>query len=338
VTPDLFAPAPELRFSVEGPREARRHFRAEYGAPLAPRSGAPPGATVSVTFGGRHAQATEDCAGGGHKSVRWTVTLGDPDREPLSVRIGIRGRPRRFALSLVQGFVVEPLVSVAAARADLVLLPAGALVAGGGAVILLGRSGAGKTSVVARALADGHQALGDDQIILAGEGVVRPWPRRLRVYPDLRATAPTAVGRLPTRRRAALGGLAALNRVTRGWVAPSLPLPWRELGAAPAAGPVPADRVIVLERGGAAGAVAAEPLRGDAVTALAGEILREQRARFAELAGQRWTEALADTERRERILLQHALGDLPAERWKVPAAWPASTAVAALAARLGVGG
>lgn len=339
MTADLFTPAPELRISIEGSRDARRHFRAEYGAALTPpRTGPAAAEEVRVTVGGAHDDPLDEGVDGGHKTVRWTVALGDPGAHPLSARIAIGGRPRRFALSLIQGFVVEPLVSVAAARAGLVLLPAAALVAGGGAAILLGRSGAGKTSVVARALAAGGEALGDDQILLTEDGAVRPWPRRLRLYPDIRATAPAALRRLPPRRRAALGGLAALRAATRGWVAPSLPVQWRELGVEPAAGPIPAHRVVVLDRSGAADAITAEPLSGGAVAALAREILDEQRARFEALAGPGWSAALADAARREQALLESALGSSPAERWTVPAAWGASTAVGALASRLGVEG
>lgn len=335
MTVDRFQPVPQLSISVGGARDARRHFRAEYGPALVSRTGSPTGAEVDIIFGD---ELGERCADGGHKTVRWTVALGEPDTEPLTARIRLRGRPRRFAFSLVQGFVVEPLVSVAAARAGLVLLPAGALMASSGAVILLGRSGSGKTSVVARALAAGRPALGDDQIMLTRRGEVRPWPRRLRVYPDLRVTAPTAVRLLGRRRRAALRALATLRATTRGWVAPSMPLRWQELGAEPVTGPVPARRVVVIERTGAAEAVEAEPLSGDAVAALSGEILREQRARFAALAGPRWSTALADVERAEQALLTPVLAGLPAERWRVPVSWSASTAVDALAARLGVGG
>lgn len=338
MTRDLFAPAAGLRISVEGSRDARRHFRAEYGAALPSCTDLPAGEDVRATFSGAPGALVEACADGGHKTVRWSVALGEPGSCPLTTRIAIGGRPRRFALSLVQGFVVEPLVSVAAARAGLVLLPAGALVSDGSAVILLGRSGAGKTSVIARALAAGRAALGDDQIILTEDGGVRPWPRRLRVYPDLRATAPAAVRRLPPGRRAALGGLAVLRSATRGWIAPSLPLRWQELGAEQVAGPVPAHRIIVLERGGEADAISARSLSGDAVASLTREILGEQRARFEALAGPRWSEALADAARREQVLLAPVLGRLPAERWRVPASWPASTAVRAVAARLGIEG
>ena len=338
MTSDLFAPAPGLRILVEGSRDARRHFCAEYGAALDRGTGPPAIADVRVTFGNARDRAVAERGRGGHKTVGWSVTLGEPAAHPLTVRIGLSGRPRRFALSLVQGFVVEPLVSMAAARAGLVLLPAGALVVSGGAVILLGRSGVGKTSVVARVLAAGRPALGDDQVLLDGKGAVYPWPRRLRVYPDLRVTAPAAVRRLPRGRRVALGGLGVLRAVTRGWVAPSLALQWRELGAESVPGPVPARRVVVLERSGSADAIVAEALTGDAVGALAREILREQRARFAALAGPRWSTSLAEAEQREQALLAPVLATLPAERWTVPVTWSPATAVGALATRLGVEG
>lgn len=338
MTHDLFMPAPGLCISIAGSREARRHFRAEYGAALSAPTDPPVEEEVRATFSDARGVAVEDRAEGRHKTVRWSVALGEPGARPLAAQIAIRGRPRRFALSLVQGFVVEPLVSVAAARAGLVMLPAGALLSGGAAVILLGRSGAGKTSLVARALAADRPALGDDQILLTRDGGVRPWPRRLRVYPDIRMTAPAAVRRLSPGRRAVLVALAALRRATRGWVAPSLPLRWQELGAEPVAGPVPAGRVIVLERAGEADAVSTKPLRGDAVAALAREILAEQRARFEALAGAVWREALADTVRREHALLAPVLGRLPAERWRVPVSWSASRAIPAVAARLAVEG
>lgn len=338
MTADLFAPAPGLVLSLEGPRGPRRHFRAEYGAALAADAAVTGDAQVRVAFEGAHDGAMTDGVEGGHKSVRWTVALGDPSADPLTARVALRGLPRRFALSLVQGFVVEPLVSVAAARAGHVLLPAGGLVSGDGVVILLGRSGAGKTSVVASALAASRPALGDDQVILSRQGAVWPWPRRLRVYSDLRATAPDAVRSLGAGRRATLRALGVLRAATRGWVAPSLPLRWSELGAQPVAGPVPARRVVVVERSGAAESLVAEPVSGEAVTAMAGEILREQRERFTALAGPRWTTALDDAEQRERELLASVLAGLPAERWSVPENWPAPRAVGALVKRLGVEG
>ena len=266
------------------------------------------------------------------------MRTGPPSAGPLTAHVVLAGAPRRFALSLVQGFVVEPLASLAAVRAGQVLLPAAALGEADGAVVLLGRSRSGKTSLVARAVAEGRPAWGDDQVLLDARGSLRPWPRRLRVYPDLRSTAPRAVAALPRRVRARLQGLAGLRVVSRGWVAPSLPLTWSDLGGAPAPAPVAVRRLVVLERGGDGPQVQVSDLDVGDVAALAGEVLREQRSRFRELVGAPWDPVLTQAEEAEAGVLDSALRGVPAERWVVPDVWSAPTAVAALAHRLGVHG
>lgn len=332
MTTDVYAPFPGLTLAVSGAKQARQHFAQEYGA--ARCAGVDHrGADVHV-----HVEfATRLPAGGthgGHKTVRWSVQVEPPGHRPTTARIVLAGRPRRFALSLVQGFVVEPLVSLAVARSGGVLLPAAALERTTGAVIVLGRSGAGKTSVVARAIAAGHGALGDDQVLLDELGGLWPWPRRLRVYPDLRSTAPAAVEALPHDRRAALSGLAVLSAATRGWVAPSLPLHWRDLGGTPLPGPVPVHRVVVVERGGAADTVVVTPLDQAAVLRLAADVLAEQRSRLQTALGATWGPEMHATAAREAKALATALGSVPSELWQLPQSWPAARAVQALADRL----
>jgi hypothetical protein len=233
--------------------------------------------------------------------------------------------------------VVEPLVSIAAAGAGLVLLPAAALADGEGAVVLLGRSRSGKTSVVARAVAAGRGALGDDQVVVDERGQVRAWPRRLRVYPDLRLTAPRAVAALPRTQRAALVALRWVATASRGVVAPSLPLLWTALGSrGQLPGPVGVGRVVVVVRGDAGADITVTGLQPSDVVELAAEILGEQRTRLARVTGARWAEAARAAEAQERRTLATALGATPAERWTVPKRWTAPEAVGALAARLGV--
>ena len=328
---DLYRPAPGLALAVGGAAAARRHFRAEYGAVRV--ADALPDVVVDV---GTAARLPPAPGRGRHKTVSWQVEVAPPDARPVWTRLLLAGRPRRFGLSLVQGFVVEPLVSLAAAEQGLVLLPAAALARPGEEVLLIGRSRSGKTSVVARALAAGHRALGDDQVLLDAAGGLRPWPRRLRVYPDLRETAPAAVAALPGRRRLALHALAALATVSRGWVAPSLPLAWQDLGHAPAPGPVPARRVVVVERGGSGADLEIACLQTSAVVQIAAAVLSEQRARLLPLLPAGWQERVRRAEEQERRTLATALADVPAEHWLVPASWPAPRAVSALAARLGV--
>jgi hypothetical protein len=331
VTADHYRPAPELSITVQGARTARRHFAAEYGAARAAHDPAPD-VCIDVRFAGSLPRGVPS---GGHKTVRWAVAVG-PLEGPLTAAVVLSGAPRSFALSLVQGFVVEPLASLAAARTGQVLLPAAALADASAAVVVLGRSRSGKTSVVARAVAAGHPALGDDQVLVDVAGQVRSWPRRLRVYPDLRSTAPSAVSALPARKRLRLTALAAVAKASRGWVAPSLPLAWRDLGGEARPGPLPVARVVVVERGGSSAGVETSALETSAVVDLARQILREQRVRLRALLGPDADDALRLADEQERATLHGALSAVPAELWTVPSHWPAPVAVTALAERLHV--
>ena len=334
MTADHYAMAPGVGVVVSGHPTARAHFRAEYGAALLPHTDslrAP--VHVHVEFATRLPRGH---ARGGHKTVRWAVQVGRPEAPALEVRLVLAGAPRRFVLSLVQGFIVEPLVSLVAAEAGHVLLPAAALEHRGGAVVVLGRSRSGKTSVVVRAVAGGQAAWGDDQVLLDSGGTVRSWPRRLRVYPDLRSTAPAAVAALSWGTRTRLAGLAGLAAASRGWVAPSLPLPMQDLGQTGPPGPAPTRRLVLVERGGSASDLVVTPLGVDELVGQAVEVLREQRARLRTLLDAAWAPVLDRTEELEGALLRRALTAVPAERWTVPRSWAAPVAVAALADRLGV--
>lgn len=326
-----YPPAPALSLKISGGRAARRHFAAEYGAVRGTVVGTPD-VRIGVRFAAR---LPADTPHGGHKTVRWAVAVG-PHDGPLTADVVLVGAPRSFGLSLVQGFVVEPLASLAAARAGQVLLPAAALADDSSAVLVIGRSRSGKTSVVARAVAAGHRALGDDQVLVDALGQVRSWPRRLRVYPDLRTTAPAAVRALPVRKRLRLTALAAVDRASGGWIAPSLPLAWGDLGGSATQGPVPVGRVVVVERGGASSAIEVTALGTSAVISLAREVLREQRSRLRAMMGNEADAVLRVAEEQEASTLRRALSDVPAELWTVPAGWPAPVAVSALAERLQV--
>jgi hypothetical protein len=331
-----YAFGPAVRLAVEGSRPARRHFRREYGAAAAPAAG-PPDVRADVRLGIWPPGAAAGAAGG-HKTARWRVRLGDPGRLPLEAAIAVGGGPPGFALSLVQGYYVEPLVAVALARARYVALPSAAILSREGALVIMGRSRSGKSSLSVRALAGGRSILGDDQVVIGADGGCWPYPRRLRVYPDLADTAPQAWTRLSPATRRALRTRAALRRATRGFVAPSLPVPVGELGAPAPPARVRAARLVVVQRSGELDRLAERERDGDWAAREAGAVLADQRSRFARTAAGGWSAALADAAQREDAVVRSWLSALPVTQLTVPDAWAAPRAIGALADRLGTDG
>ncbi|HEX5613918.1 MAG TPA: PqqD family peptide modification chaperone [Acidimicrobiia bacterium] len=88
---------------------------------------------------------------------------------------------------------------------DAVLVHAGAVATGGRAVLLVGGSGAGKTTLTARLVADGHDYLTDEAVPFdAAAGIVAPYPKPLKLevgaaplFPDAVATALGAAAPAP---------------------------------------------------------------------------------------------------------------------------------------------
>jgi hypothetical protein len=331
-----YALRPDLGLLVRGERPVLRHFDAEYRErAVGYLEGGP---QLEVTFGkaaAEHGATSPET--GGHKSVRWRVALSEPDGAPLHAGLELGGRPLSFALSLVQGYFVEPVLSVAAAAQGYVLVPAAALAGRDGAVLLMGRSGSGKSSLSARALAAGQAVLGDDQVLIDRGGGLYAYPRRMRFYSDLSRTAPGAYRRLRAPARAGLVGRGAVRALTRGYVAPPIRLSPRELGPPSGADRVPLTRVIVVERGGESNEIAALPLEPEVAVALTLELLDEQRAHLRRFDGG-WPAALSRTRAAEEDSLREAFAGVPIERLSVPAAWDSRTAIDELAERIGVGG
>jgi hypothetical protein len=335
--------AHDLTLRVSGTHAAVRHARREYGAAEAEGIGA---ADVEIQFGtvGRAeadgaeaARERGDRIGrGGHKTVAWRVRLGDPAATPLEATIETRGWPGSFARSLVQGYVVEPVLSIAAARRGMVLVPGAGIELDGGLALLLGRSRAGKSTLAARALAAGRTVLGDDQLFVDTESVAWPFPRSLRFYPDLERTAPTAWERLPPRVRLALRIRGVVARVSRGFIRPSLAVPRTALGALQPPECRTIGRIILIERDTERQTLATEPGSTDDAVDWAAGLLREQRERLVLLGGSRWDEAVGQTAVTERVTLGAAFAGVGVERLAIPRAWDAARAVDATARLLSI--
>ena len=341
----LFEFAGQLRLRVTGDAAAIGHARREYG-PAEVLDAGP--VDLQVDFGPIGEGAARVTAGlpaptpapvpgrGGHKTVGWRTDLGKPADAPLLARIETSGWPASFARSLVQGYVVEPLLSVAAARRGIVLLPGAGIVLDDGLVLLLGRSRSGKSTLAARALTAGRDVLGDDQLFVGSDGSAWPFPRSLRFYPDLVRTAPTAYAGLGRRTRAGLRLRAVLARVSAGYVRPSLAIDGAELGLRwnPEARPI--ARLVLIERDAAESDLDVASSSTEQALEWAAQLLREQRSRLAILGGEAWRTAIEHAADIERRVLGQCFDGLPVDRLAIPGSWDAPTAVAATARWLAI--
>jgi hypothetical protein len=89
---------------------------------------------------------------------------------------------RTDALAVLEHALTDALLH--ACRGVTQLHAAGAVV-GGKAVIALGGSGAGKSSLALAWTMSGYRSLGDDVVLLDGTGTARPFPRHFKLDPDV---------------------------------------------------------------------------------------------------------------------------------------------------------
>jgi hypothetical protein len=326
-----FSFRPELVLEVQASSSVLAHFAAEYGA--AAVTGAQGDPNVCVRFDSAAPRPGVGVVDGGHKTVRWRVFLSSPDAPVLTASINLSGGPASFGLSLLQGLFVEPLLALAAVRARYVLLPSAAIELDSKALLIIGRSRSGKTSVCARALAAGRRVLGDDHVLVDERATIFPFPRRLRLYSDLPVTAPDAYRSLTRMQRRALLARKLARRATRGYVAPPLRVQPTDLGGLPAE-PLELEQVVVIEPGDATD-VAENELDVDSLIPLALQVLQEQRTALAATNAD-WGQASEAASANEARLLRAAFVETRAKRIAIPCGFDSARAVNTIAARIGI--
>jgi hypothetical protein len=332
---DLYRFGPGLVVSIRGDRRARAHFRAEYASAAVAADSAVPAleATVGAHIRGSRdrARAREPELRGTHKLARWRASVPvTPDADTMRVAVDVRGP---LGLALVQSYIVEPLVSLAAVRGGSVLLPSAAIARGGKAQLLIGRSRSGKSSLAALALVAGRRILGDDQVFISADQDCLPFPRRLRLYPDLARTAPAAFAALRPSARRALAGLSRVKALTLGFVAPPLKVSASTLGADVGQLRLPIGEVVVIKRA-PVDTLGFQPLDQRELEAEAEDVLLSQRSAIFGLAGVE--AAFGRLLDEERTIVSSAFAAASARRALVPDSWPAELAVGTLARELGL--
>lgn len=333
-----FAFVPGVHAAIVGPDSIVGAFRREY-APLETLDRT--GRTLRIEFGRRSRSPTADMETavgfqGRHKSVSWRVGLSPAEAADLRVSIELAGAPRSFARSLVQGYVVEPMLSVVSAEAGVALVPSAGVAMGDGVTLILGRSGAGKSTLMARLAAAGQDVLGDDQVFVDVAGQCRAFPRRLRFYPDIESTAPEAFSRLPAGAQRRLRLRKLLSAGTLGYVRPSLSVDRSAVGGHWVPGPIAIERVVLLERGVHVGGLRSDAATVDEAIDWAARLLSEQRGRIELGDDPAWRVRLRAVAARESEILATAFRDRSIQRLVVPRDRPANEAIAAVAEHLGL--
>jgi hypothetical protein len=342
---------PDLGLAAFGPPDLVDHLIAEYGAP---DDAALETAGLVVTALGDDATSLSAKPDGAatwarirrdaYKTTRWRTRLGPAGADPISCEIEIKGL---FGRSLVQSIVVEPLLSVALARRGAAMISASGVVVEGRVTAIAGISRSGKSSLALRAWGRGLELLADDRLVVKSDGVVEGFPRRLRVYPDLAATAPLAHERLGLAVRRRLAAMDVARRLTGGWVALPALVDAKAVGAGRRSAPL--GRLVIVDRAeadpatrapsGARAATSSIVEREDpeAVWHCVKSIVEHDLAWVAS-NGADWAAAASETESAQIDILRRAV-DATGARLSivtVPTEWPAARSIAMLARHLGL--
>lgn len=318
--------------TADGDAGALRHLSAEYAPALT--SGPLVDPCLELAFvRGVHRDGVTFV--GRHKTVGWTVHVEDPIATPIRASIATHGRPRSFVLSLVQGYLIEALLSLAAAERGTMLVPAAAITSSDGATIVMGRSGAGKSTLCANALAAGYPILGDDQVFLKANTQVLGFPRRLRFYPDVERTAPGAYRRLSAVDRSRLAIWRAAAAGSKGFIRPPIRVPVGAIGTYDA-GPRALRSFSIVERSADVSELQIVDVTTTSAIDLVMRVVDEQRERIVASGDPDWLARIQSARIREIELLESALQSVPISRYVVPRSWPAVEASARLAVELGI--
>jgi len=323
---------PHLGLAIQEWPDLVRHFEREYGPSAAADVVAPDSIrlVISSLDGFMRVSPRARTSRGSHKGTTWAAALGDPDESPVRVGLAFRGP---FARSLVQSLIVEPALAVAISGAALV--PAAGIVTGEASLLLAGASRSGKSTLAMRAWSGGRRLLGDDRVLLSPDGTVRPFPRRLRLYPDLSATAPRAYARLSARTRRSLRIASIVRRLTAGWIGLPVLANWEPFLVRPMES-AKLGRISVIERN--AGEREMNSVDGiDAALGRLAGVIREDLA-VVSSHDPAWADAALLVEARTLEVIRSAAIATGARAGVtvVPRQWDAATALAAVEHELGM--
>jgi hypothetical protein len=198
--------------------EVLAHFRAEYAGAVVSQRNEPVDIEV---YAGREAvrsgplpQLLEDGYEARHKILRWRVGLAGLDEQTTVVAFDGSGQ---MVISFLQTFYVEPLLRPKFAARDHALVHAACLAKNGESVLFPAGSRVGKSTMTLQHAAAGLPVQGDNYVILSSDGRTLAFPRRMRIYSDLPATAPEVFRRLPSAEQRRLKVAGIIKKLSAGY-------------------------------------------------------------------------------------------------------------------------
>ncbi len=151
---------------------------------------------------------------GRHKTIRWRIAVCGLDNETTRLVFDGMGA---MAISFLQTFYLEPLLRFKILQAGCALVHGCTLVSGTKSVLFPGGTAVGKTTLMLSQAMRGGKVQGDNYVIVTPKGETYAFPRRLRIYSDLRRTNTEAYRGLPLGERMRLRANALIKVFSLGY-------------------------------------------------------------------------------------------------------------------------
>jgi hypothetical protein len=267
---------PDVTLQVADPPRVRRTVRYDI-LGVAVRVASDIDASLELVEATYEAFRIDEAAAGPSACPALEFALVDLDRAG-TCRLDVPDGPSRVLADPSAGTIalLEAIVGGVVAglhRGGLFAVHAGAVAGPTGAVLIAGRSGQGKSTLVLGLVRRGHELLSDELALLDRDGLVHPYPRAVHVRPATIGLIPELAA-LEARPRHRLGGGSEWS-VAPGEVARML---GSRLGAA-----APLAGVVLLD--GTPDPTASPRIRDEVPAVAALELLRSTWATSADFAG-----------------------------------------------------
>ncbi len=250
-----YAVSPNITFSVRTRRRRPTLLSRTFGPEVT--HGEP---EVVLDLGGsaEHDDGTATTTRAVYKAVPWSCEIG---RTGEAWRLRFRSPAVREYLAM--HIALLPALRYELAMRGVALIPGGAYEDDGGATVIAGPTGAGKTSLLLGSLGRGSRFVGDEYVGLSNTGHVSPVVRSLALRRASLALVPGALDKLSTSRRVGLLAAEFVTTLTQRRLEPLSHVRPEELGMKVADGGADVKRVIWLEPSSAIGIPAMGPMSED---------------------------------------------------------------------------